>query len=50
MKKKTKITFINGSYSRKFGSRGKLQKNICNTLTASMGTGGGNVPLVKIIS
>ncbi|MBE6139330.1 MAG: DNA cytosine methyltransferase [Firmicutes bacterium] len=38
------------SYIRNFGSKGKLQKNnTCNTLTASMGTGGGNVPLVKVI-
>lgn len=34
------------SYLRDFGSRGKLQnKDYCDTLTASMGTGGGNVPI-----
>lgn len=37
------------SYLRNFGSRGKLQdKEIVDTLTASMGTGGGNVPIIKI--
>lgn len=37
------------SYIRDFGSRGKLQeKEIVDTLTASMGTGGGNVPIIKI--
>lgn len=37
------------SYLRSFGSRGKLQsKEYCDTLTASMGTGGGNVPILKI--
>ena len=36
-----------GAYGRNFGSRGKLQNKICNTLQASMGGGGGNVPLVK---
>ena len=37
------------SYLRDFGSRGKLQEKdgVCDTLTASMGTGGGNVPIVK---
>ena len=39
----------NISYLRKFGSKGKLQeKDYCDTLTASMGTGGGNVPILKI--
>lgn len=38
-----------GAYARTFGSRGKLQeKEVCDTLTASMGTGGGNVPILKI--
>lgn len=38
-----------GAYGRNFGSRGKLQdKDYCDTLTASMGTGGGNVPILKI--
>ena len=34
------------TYQREFGSKGKMQnKKCCDTLTASMGTGGGNVPL-----
>ena len=37
------------SYLRDFGSRGKIQnKECCDTLTASMGTGGGNVPIYKM--
>lgn len=40
---------IGKSYTRSFGCRGKLQnKDVCDTLTASMGTGGGNVPILKI--
>ena len=41
---------LNGSsYLRNFGSKGKLQdKEYCDTLTASMGTGGGNVPIYKM--
>lgn len=41
---------LNGcSYLRNFGSKGKLQdKEFCDTLTASMGTGGGNIPILKI--
>ena len=36
------------SYLLDFGSRGKLQnKDYCDTLTASMGTGGGNVPIYQ---
>lgn len=36
------------SYLRDFGSRGKLQnKDYCDTLTASMGAGGGNVPIYQ---
>ena len=36
------------SYLRDFGSRGKLQnEDYCDTLTASMGTGGGNVPIYQ---
>jgi DNA (cytosine-5)-methyltransferase 1 len=38
-----------GAYARSYGSRGKIQnKDVCDTLTASMGTGGGNVPILKI--
>ena len=37
-----------GAYGRDFGSKGKLQnKEYCDTLTASMGTGGGNVPIFQ---
>ena len=36
------------SYLRDFGSKGKLQDDVCNTITASMGSGGGNTPLIKI--
>lgn len=36
------------AYLRDFGSRGKIQeKDYCDTLVASMGTGGGNVPIIK---
>ncbi len=37
------------SYLRNFGSKGKLQdeNGVCDTLVAAMGTGGGNVPIVK---
>ena len=38
-----------GAYGRNYGSKGKLQtKEYCDTLTASMGNGGGNVPILKI--
>ena len=37
-----------GAYGRDFGSKGKIQnKEYCDTLTASMGTGGGNVPIFQ---
>ncbi len=36
-----------GAYGRKFGSKGKIEKDICSTLQAAMRTGGGNVPLIK---
>lgn len=36
-----------GAYGRKFGSKGKIEEDICSTLQAAMGSGGGNVPLVK---
>lgn len=43
------IKIKSGSYARTYGSRGKIQnKDVCDTLTASMGTGGGNVPILKI--
>ena len=39
---------LSGSYCRSFGSKGKLQdtENVSDTLLASMGTGGGNIPIV----
>ncbi len=40
---------LKNAYLRNFGSKGKLQdKEYCDTLTASMGTGGDNVPILKI--
>ena len=37
------------NYLRNFGSKGKLQnKNYCDTLTASMGEGGGNIPIMQV--
>lgn len=36
-----------GAYGRDFGSKEKIQEEICDTLQAAMGCGGGNVPLVK---
>ena len=37
------------NYARNFGSKGKVQDldGICDTLQAAMGSGGGNVPIVK---
>lgn len=37
------------AYLRNFGSKGKLQdiNGICDVLIAAMGTGGGNVPIIK---
>lgn len=44
-----KMVITGGSYAREFGSKGKIQeKEVCDTLTASMGTGGGNTPIIKI--
>ena len=41
------INIKSGAYARNFGSKGQIQlKDFSDTLTASMGTGGGNVPLV----
>lgn len=39
-----------GAYGRNFGSKGKIEEDICSTLQAAMGSGGGNVPLVKEFS
>lgn len=41
-------TLKNRNYLRSFGSKGKIQNNIADTLTSSMGTGGGNTPIIKI--
>lgn len=39
---------VKNAYLRDFGSKGKIQnKEYCDTLTASMGTDGGNVPIYK---
>ena len=39
---------LSGSYGRNFGSKGKLQnkEDVCDTLQAAMGTGGGNIPII----
>lgn len=37
-----------GAYGREFGSKGKLQEDICDTLQAAMGCGGGNIPLKEV--
>lgn len=34
------------NYTRNFGSKGKIQKEICDTLQAAMGCGGGNIPII----
>ena len=36
------------AYLRKYGSKGKLQKDVCDTLTSAMGNGGGNTPIIPI--
>jgi DNA (cytosine-5)-methyltransferase 1 len=42
------LNIKSGAYARNFGSKGKLQdKEYCDTLTASMGIGGGNVPIYQ---
>ncbi len=38
-----------GAYGRNFGSKGKIENEICSTLQAAMGAGGGNVPLINVI-
>lgn len=38
-----------GAYGRDFGSKGKIEEDICSTLQAAMGNGGGNVPLINVI-
>jgi DNA (cytosine-5)-methyltransferase 1 len=38
------------AYLRNYGSKGKLQNvnDVCDTLIAGMGAGGGNVPLIRV--
>ena len=45
------ITEKGSSYARNFGSRGKLvdTEGTCDTLVSAMGTGGGNVPIIKTL-
>lgn len=38
---------LKGAYGRNYGSKGKIENEVCSTLQAAMGNGGGNVPLVK---
>ena len=40
---------LTGAYGRNFGSKGKLQDkdSVCDTLLSAMGSGGGNVHIVK---
>ena len=41
---------VKSAYNRDYGSKGKLQENdVCDTLQAAMGEGGGNVPIIKTI-
>lgn len=35
------------NYTRNFGSKGKIQKEICDTSQAAMGCGGGNTPIIN---
>lgn len=37
------------NYTRNFGSKGKVQDEICDTLQAAMGNGGGNTPIIKCV-
>ena len=41
---------LGGAYGRNYGSKGKIENEVCSTLQAAMGNGGGNVPLVKDFS
>ena len=38
---------LKGAYGRNYGSKGKIENEVCSTLQAAMGNDGGNVPLVK---
>lgn len=42
------MSIPNNAYLRNWGSKGKLQDEVCDTLTAGMVNGGGNVPIIKI--
>lgn len=41
---------LKGAYGRNYGSKGKIEDEVCSTLQAAMGNGGGNIPLVKELS
>lgn len=41
---------LKGAYGRNYGSKGKIENEVCSTLQAAMGNGGGNIPLVKELS
>lgn len=38
---------LGGAYGRNYGSKGKIENEVCSTLQAAMGNGGGNIPLIK---
>jgi DNA (cytosine-5)-methyltransferase 1 len=46
--KDPKCVEVKSAYFREYGSKGKLQGELADTLQAAMGCGGGNVPLVEI--
>lgn len=46
--KDPKCVEVKSAYFREYGSKGKLQDEVADTLQAAMGCGGGNVPLVEI--
>lgn len=41
---------LKGVYGRNYGSKGKIENEVCSTLQAAMGNGGGNISLVKELS
>lgn len=43
----TETIKLKGAYGRNYGSKGKIEDEVCSTLQAAMGNGGGNIPLVK---
>ena len=48
---RTGDNYIKSAYTRDFGSKGKVQEtdDVCSTLQAAMGNGGGNVPIIKVV-